>query len=253
MVEGNAVRDRLIEADDVGGALALLTRLPAPPHESRGARAAWAWPLAGAIVGALAAAAAATALALELGPGIAAALALGTQAIVTGALHEDGLADSADGLWGGGTAEKRLAIMKDSRIGTYGALALMFGVLLRWQALSLILTETGPWGTLIAVGALSRWPMAAILYALPPAREGGLSRLVGRTPGATLAAASGMALVVGIVATGWTAFTLAVAVIAVTAFWAALAGRRLGGQTGDICGASQQTAEVAILLTLVAV
>ena len=119
---------------DIPAALRLLTRLPlpgagGPPRPS----AAWAWPLAGLIVGTLAAGIGIAAL--PLGAGIAAACAMGAQAMLTGAMHEDGLADCADGFWGGWTRERRLAIMKDSAIGTYGTMALLITGLIRWSAL----------------------------------------------------------------------------------------------------------------------
>ena len=243
----------LIRRSDPAEALLFLTRLPLPGRiEPRGAPAAWAWPLAGAAVGLVAAAVAWLGLWAGLGPGVAAGLALAAQALATGALHEDGLADSADGLWGGGTPERRLEIMRDSRIGSYGALALVLSVLLRWSALSALLAAGWVWGPLVAVGALSRWPLAALLWALPPAREGGLSRLVGRPGPATLALAGGAAVLVALLAAGAPALGGALAVVAVTLAWGLLVRSRLGGQTGDTCGAAQQLAEIAALLALAA-
>ena len=112
---------------DLRLALGLLTRLPLPstPDMARGAQAAWAWPLAGLAPAALAALAMALGSALGVLPGVAAALGLAVSVMVTGAMHEDGLADTADGLWGGWTPERRLEIMKDSRIGAYGVIALI--------------------------------------------------------------------------------------------------------------------------------
>lgn len=101
------MKDRLSQRwADVQLALALLTRLPLPGQAlpDRGAGAAWAWPLAGVAVGGLAALTAALALAVGLPATVAAALALAVQALATGAMHEDGLADTADGLWGAGPA-----------------------------------------------------------------------------------------------------------------------------------------------------
>ena len=98
--------------------------------QARVAAAAWAWPLAGMAVGLLGAAAGGLVLWLGVAPAAAAAIAIAAQIFATGALHEDGLADSADGLWGGWDKARRLAIMKDSRIGTYGVLALVLVTLL---------------------------------------------------------------------------------------------------------------------------
>ena len=243
----------LVRLSDVAEAVTFLTRFPAPAaHSPRGAAAAWAWPLAGALAGLCGAVATALALWAGFPSGGAAGLALVAQALATGALHEDGLADSADGLWGGGTRERRLEIMRDSRIGSYGALALILSVLLRWSALSAILSSGGAWGALIAAGALSRWPMALMLWALPPARDGGLSRLVGRPRGATVTLAGVVALGLSLLAAGGAALAAALALVVVTVLWTAAVRSRLGGQTGDTCGAAQQLSEVAALLALAA-
>lgn len=241
----------LLRPGDVAESLTFLTRLPLPPPGAhRGARAAWAWPLAGAAAGLCGAVAAALAIWAGQSPGVAAALALGAQALVTGALHEDGLADSADGLWGGATRERRLEIMRDSRIGSFGAMALGLGLLLRWSALAALLSGGLVWGPLLAAGALSRWPMALMLAALPPARPGGLARLVGRPPPATLTLGGALALALALLAAGAAALGAAVAVILVSLLWIGVVRRRLGGQTGDTCGAAQQLAEIAALLAL---
>jgi adenosylcobinamide-GDP ribazoletransferase len=244
--------DERMRPADLAEALSLLTRLPVPAAAPRGAPSAWAWPLVGALVGALAASAAATAAAFGLGPGVAAALALATQAVVTGALHEDGLADCADGFWGGRTPERRLEIMRDSRVGSFGALALVLTVLLRWSALSALVAAGWTWGPLVAAGALSRWPMAWILGALPPARPGGLAAAVGRPGPFTLALGGGAALLAALAAAGGPALGAALAALLAGGAWALLARAKLGGQTGDVCGGAQQVAEVAALLALLA-
>ncbi|MEM6375220.1 MAG: adenosylcobinamide-GDP ribazoletransferase, partial [Pseudomonadota bacterium] len=129
--EPSAPDNALIRLHDLGRAVALLTRCPvpdfllAPGGDRAGAHAAWAYPIAGLIPGALAALFGSLAMFFGLGPAIAALSALGMAAFVTGALHEDGLADCADGFWGGWTPERRLEIMRDSRIGTYGVLTLI--------------------------------------------------------------------------------------------------------------------------------
>ncbi len=243
----------LVRRSDVAEALMFLTRLPNPWRiEPRGAAASWAWPLVGSLVGLLAAVVGSSAMAAGIPAGAAAGLVLAMQVLLTGGLHEDGLADSADGLWGGGAPERRLSIMSDSRIGTYGALALVLSVLIRWSALSAILPTGGAWGPLVAAGALSRWPMIAMLWALPPARKDGLSRLIGRPDGMTLALGGALAFVIALAAAGTTAALAAVVVVVVAAAWAAIVRRRLRGQTGDTCGAAQQLAETACLLALAA-
>ncbi len=160
-------------APDLWTAAALLTRLPLPDHAPRGAASAWAWPLVGAVLGGLAAAAAWLGLWLGLTPGVVAVLVLALGALLTGGLHEDGLSDTADGLFGGWTPERRLEIMKDSRVGSYGVLALVLVTLARWSALATLLAGGSLWA-LVAVGAVSRAPMALIMAALPNARGAGI-------------------------------------------------------------------------------
>lgn len=236
---------------DLGAALGLLTRLPMQGDglqaAQRGAASAWAWPLAGALVGALAALAGGAALAIGLAPGFAAALMLATQAMVTGAMHEDGLADSADGLWGGWDRSRRLEIMKDSHIGSYGVLALLIVLLARWSAL-VALAEAGAWcPVMIAAGALSRVPMAVLMAALPNARGSGLSQSVGRPPVATTILAVAIGLGLGAAAVGILVLPMALIAALPCIALALVARTKIGGQTGDILGASQQLAETAVL------
>ena len=246
--------DALAIPADIAAALGLLTRLPVRVDTTRamarGARAAWAWPLAGVCVNALAGAAASLALWCSLPPGVAALLLIAVQITVTGAMHEDGLADSLDGLWGGWDRARRLAIMKDSQIGTYGVLGLVLTVLLRWLLWSALLAVT-LWPAALAVGALTRVPMVALSQVLPLARDGGLSRSVGRPPAAALALAAGIALLIGGLAVGWIALSIAISLGLVTLAWGLIARAKIGGQTGDILGASQQLAEIAALAVLV--
>src|SRR5215469_1055652 len=134
----NAFRDAW--RDELVAALTFLTRLPlgraradAPPPSL--ADTVWAFPVAGVVIGAIGGIAYAIARGLAL-PALAAALiAVATTALVTGALHEDGLADTADGFGGGATREAKLDIMRDSRVGSYGACALTLSLMLRWSAL----------------------------------------------------------------------------------------------------------------------
>src|SRR5690606_2272058 len=126
-------------ADDIALCLVFFTRLPLP-HFDFGSRtlaqAIWAAPLVGVAVAVAASAVHALASAAGLSPGVAAALALGAAMLTTGCLHEDGLSDVADGFGGGRTRDRKLEIMRDSRIGAYGASALLLSVLIRWSALA---------------------------------------------------------------------------------------------------------------------
>jgi adenosylcobinamide-GDP ribazoletransferase len=240
---------------DIHAGLGLLTRIPVrvdvAAASARGARGAWAWPLVGLIVGFLATLVAALSLWLGMTAGLAAAIALAAQAMLTGALHEDGLADSLDGLWGGHTRERRLAIMKDSRIGTYGVLGLALVLLIRWQALTMLFTTGWFWAALPLVGAVSRWPMVALLEWLPPAKSDGLGQVMGRPGGWTLIGTSAVAVVTALLLGGHVALPLAIVLLCVTALWSATARARVGGHTGDILGAAQHLCETAALLTLV--
>ncbi|MEC7763623.1 MAG: adenosylcobinamide-GDP ribazoletransferase [Pseudomonadota bacterium] len=245
--------DPLATPGDIPAALALLTRLPIPADHARGARAAWAWPLAGAAVGALAALVGGVALWLGLPAPLTAALILTTQIVVTGALHEDGLADVADGFWGGFDTARRLEIMKDSRIGSYGVIALVLSLLARWAALTALIPFGGLFWALVAIGLVSRAPMAVLMAAMPNARGTGLSQTVGRPSQATatlgvILAVLGLFLCLGTDALApilWSAFATLAA--------AAIAKAKIGGQTGDVLGATQQLCEIAALAALAAI
>ena len=237
---------------DLLSAFALLTRLPVPDHRGTGAASAWAWPVVGAVLGAIAAGFASAALALGLTPGVTAAAVLGLLALLTGGLHEDGLSDTADGLFGGWTKERRLEIMKDSRIGSYGMLALMLVTLARWSALATILTLDSPWVALVVAGAISRAPMAGIMAALPNARGSGLSHATGRPSPAVALVAAGLACAAAVMLAGSATLPILGLMALATGLLALSARKRIGGQTGDILGAAQQLAEAAALAVLAA-
>jgi adenosylcobinamide-GDP ribazoletransferase len=235
-------------------ALMLLTRLPvgriamAMPMGA----AFWAYPLAGAVVGLIGGLAAAAVLVVGLPAEAAALAALGATALATGALHEDGLADSADAL-GGHDAPTRLAIMKDSRIGSYGVIALILTLGLR-AVLIVALAEAGAAALiagLVVAGAASRAGLPAMLRHLPPARASGLGQLAaqgGSAAGAGIAAGLGAAALMAL-----PGGPLAAPLVALICLGAGrLARRRLGGVTGDVLGATQVLAEIAILATLAA-
>ncbi|PRX35098.1 cobalamin-5'-phosphate synthase [Meinhardsimonia xiamenensis] len=243
--------------EDIGAALGLLTRLPLPAGladgRARGAAAAWAWPLAGLVVGLIAALAGALALALGLPAGLAAAAALGVQVMVTGAMHEDGLADCADGFWGGWSRERRLEIMRDSRIGSFGVLALVLTVIARWSALAALFAAGSVAAPLLAAAALSRAAMAAIMALLPGARSDGLSASVGRPAARIVWWALGVAALAAVLFTGLSGLLAGGTAAALGAVGvAALARARIGGQTGDVLGAGQQMSELAALAAFAA-
>lgn len=242
------------EWHDILVAFSLLTRLPVPVDHARagarGASAAWAYPLVGLALGALAGALAALALVLGAPAGMAAALALATLAITTGAMHEDGLADFADAM-GGNTVARRLEIMKDSHIGAFGAIALFIALLARWSGIA----NLSGWellAGLASVGAVSRAAMVLAMVALPNARASGLSATTGRPERATVWLALALGLTSAIILTGFSGlFLFAISLVgALPVLW--LAKRTLGGQTGDVLGATQQFSAVFALAALLA-
>src|SRR5260221_6271868 len=127
-------------ATDLKITILFCTRLPlrhsAPIDSGDVARAAWAFPIAGALVGCVGALTYGMAFEVGLPPMTAAALALAATLLVTGCLHEDGLADAADGFGGGQHRERQLGMLRDSRLGTYGACALVMSLVLRWTAVT---------------------------------------------------------------------------------------------------------------------
>lgn len=243
-------------------ALAFLTRLPLgmvqadeplPKAQPTLAEASWAFPLAGLVVGGIGGIAYAIASALAL-PALAAALiAIATTAFVTGALHEDGLADTADGFGGGATREQKLDIMRDSRIGTFGVLALIVCVGLRAAAIADIGTRWHVFAALLAAHALARGVLPAAMHRLDPARDDGLGASAGRPEQNQVLIALAIALVIAVVAVGLRpglSAAIVAGLIAIAIGW--LARRQIGGQTGDVLGAIEQGAETAALLAAAA-
>ena len=213
------------------------------------ARGAWAFPLAGFVVGLIAVVVYAIAHALVLFPWPAAALAIAATLLVTGCLHEDGLADTVDGFGGGDTRERKLDIMRDSRIGTYGVCALAISLLIRTDAIA-SLTDTGlVAAALIAAHSGGRAAMAAVMFFLPPARSDGLSFTAGQPSAARAALAAGIGFLIVLFCLGPAHAVVAVIVVAIViALVAWLSLRQIGGQTGDVLGAVEQVSEIAILL-----
>ncbi len=217
------------------------------------AETVWAFPLVGAGIG-LAAGGALLAAAWAGLPALACAfVALTVSAVLTGALHEDGLADTADGFGGGDSLERKMEIMRDSRIGAYGVLALILGVGLRAALLSGLPAPLAA-AALVAAAALSRAAMPAARFALEPARAEGLGARAGRPGGPAMAAAVVICGLVAVLALdiGTGAAALAGAA-AGAALLAGLAKSQIGGYTGDVLGAIQQASEIGVLTVVVAV
>jgi adenosylcobinamide-GDP ribazoletransferase len=237
-------------------ALAFLTRLPVRPRRPwQGADLAASvamFPLVGLLVGGLGALAYAAATALGLPPLPAAVLALGVLVGATGGLHEDGLADLADGL-GGATRARRLEIMRDPRVGSFGVIALALALAARASALAALTAPAEVGAAMIAAAALSRALLPPLMLILPQARAEGLAAAAGRPHPARVAAAVAIALLIGLLLLPPPVVVIAGAAAALAgAGIALLARRRLGGMTGDVLGAIQQLAEIGFLFGVVA-
>ena len=233
-------------------AAGFLTRLPLPAGEGweadRMARASRYFPAVGALVG-LASGAAWWLAGLFLPGALAAGLALAAMIALTGALHEDGLADCADGLGGGRSREEALSIMRDSRTGSYGVLALVLSLGLRWAALAALAPVAGVLALALA-GGIGRAMMVPATALAAYARPEGVGALVARGAGpGEVGLALGTALVLAVLG-GWAgilALALAAAVAAALLAWMV---RRIGGYTGDGLGAIAQAGEVTVMLVL---
>ncbi len=257
---GRIARDRIA---DVAACLRFFSRLPVrsgdPPPARRFGQIVAMLPVAGLLIGACGALPLAVAAALGLPPTMAAIVATAAGLLATGGLHEDGLADTADGLGGGTSRDRKLAIMRDSRIGTYGVLALTTALLWRVAALGAILDRDGLFAAvlvLLAAAAMSRACALLPLALLPPARDDGLGRGVGALDRGALAICFGLATILGVALPLLGGIGLVHAALAVVLAWLGaggvtrLARSQIGGQTGDIAGACQQAGEAGYWLGL---
>jgi adenosylcobinamide-GDP ribazoletransferase len=251
-------------ADDVARSVAFLSRIHMPQRhfvnfDGRLSRAVRAFPIAGLLIALPAAAVVSIFSAIKADPLFTAFVCVAIQALITGVLHEDGLSDTADGLGGGKNKESALVIMKDSRIGSYGAVALILSFGLRVSALAAVLPQLTPSGAgvmLLAIAALSRTAMVWHWSKLPSARKDG----VAASAGEPLIGAVRMALAIGITATvllmalaGIPLLAIPLALMAFAAVVVAfseIVDGKIGGHTGDTIGATQQLTEIAVLAAL---
>ena len=228
-------------------ALMTLTRLPAgrvrdPVPGMAGA--AWAFPLIGLVVGAFSAIGYALAHAAHLPPAFAALVAIATGLVITGALHEDGLADTADGLGGGRDRARKLAIMRDSHVGSYGVLALILSIAMRGACIAAIASPFIVACALVALAAASRTAIVIALFAMPAARSDGLGQAAADVDLTRCVTACVLGLGALTALTGaWP--IIAIAMTAAGLFIGWIAWRHVGGQTGDVLGAIQQFTEIA--------
>lgn len=239
------------------GAMRFFTRLPVPAwvgHSAEGLnRSARYFPAIGLLVGGLAALV--YVLAAMVWPkSVAILLAMAASIYATGAFHEDGLSDATDGLGGGWDKLRILEIMKDSRVGSYGVVALVLALLGKFTLLLELPSAWLPWA-LVAGHALSRFASTTLLFALDYVREDALSKA---KPLATRLSVGALLVAAGFAGLGLLGLPLlpvvqGLVLAALATFWLARLFRRwLGGYTGDCLGATQQVAELAFYLGLLA-
>ena len=233
-------------------ALQFLTRIPLRLRRAPDLRALPVWfPAAGAVIGLLVGGVGAVAWHLTT-PLVAGALAVTAGLLITGAFHEDGLGDVADGFGGGHTVERRLEIMKDSRHGTYGVAAMAASVAVRVAALG---SMPGPMALLasaVAAHVLARTGAVVLMATAPLARHQGLGVDYGQSTTRRVAIVAGVAgTALATAAVGWWTAPLLVAALVGVALTGALARRKIGGISGDVLGAAEQVAEGLVLVTAV--
>ncbi len=249
-MSGVARLERL--TNDALVALGFYTRLPSwrlvPPDRATDfSNVQWAAPLAGVVIGLLLGALNGAVDAMDVPDLLRGILVVACGILLTGALHEDGLADVADGFGGGADRQRKLAIMKDSLLGSYGTLALIVSFMLRVTAIAALTDPVLAALALVAAHGAARALMPVMLRHLPNARGEGVAHRIGRpSQGAVLAA-----VCIGVTALlplGFPAVPLGLVVLAIAYIAvASLAHRQIGGQTGDVCGTLQQTGEATIL------
>lgn len=230
---------------------------PAPGTESatpqaRLAEAARAFPLAGLVVGLAGGLAYWIAVKIGLSGLLAAFLAVAATAALTGALHEDGWADFADGLGCRGDRIRKLSAMKDSHIGSFGVLALIFATGVKTVAIAQLYTPDRVVTALVAAHVLSRAVLPLAMRSLPLATAQGLAVMAGRPTAQGVYVALGLGFAIAFFAVFLPAAVVAMIVAVVAAaLVGAIAKRQFGGYTGDVLGAIQQVAEIAVLVNLV--
>jgi adenosylcobinamide-GDP ribazoletransferase len=230
----------------------LLTRVPMgtlrdPVPDLPDAR--WAYPLVGLCLGIVAGMIACVGAAVGFNYGITALLVVASCVLLTGGLHEDGMADLADGFGGGHTPARRLEIMRDSRIGSYGVLALGLALALKTQAMFAVFSAGSVFWPLLALATLSRFFMLAVQEYLPPARSDGMGFKAYKRGGWRIWVGLATALVVAI-PLGWSLLAVVAAMALASVALAWQAKRLIGGQTGDVLGAAQLAADCAGWLAL---
>lgn len=235
-------------------ALSFFTRLPVPKRlqpELTLADSAWAFPLVGAVTGLLGGLVFIALLAVGVTHNIAAWMTLAFLILLTGGLHEDGLADMADGLAYARSREEKLSIMRDSRIGSYGVIALVVMLAIRAQAMAMFLGNVHTLLAFAAAGACSRAVLAALMYARASARSDGLAARAGKPAMASVVIALLIGFLLLLCAAPVGKCLGVVLVLAGLGIGIAHVARsHFGGITGDVLGALQQVSEATVLVLL---
>jgi adenosylcobinamide-GDP ribazoletransferase len=245
----SAIRPIRRLGEEVATAFQFLTRIPTPPMTFEATslpRAAKFFPLVGLAVGG-GAVLVQRVLLLHLNRSLIALVLLAYLMLITGCLHEDGLADAADGFGGGWNKNQMLAILKDSRIGSYGAAALVMSLLARCLLLGSLPMEHFA-AYVVSAHVLCRWSTLPLSYFLPPAREqeGQGARIAKLTSLATLIFGSAFSFAVVVFALRWSAVAPLLAALVTVALSGWFYWRRINGVTGDCFGATNQLTEIAV-------
>jgi adenosylcobinamide-GDP ribazoletransferase len=233
-----------------GAAITLLTRIPigSADWDRDDVNRSVKWiPVVGGLIG-LVVAAAFSGLTSVMPATVGAALAVTVGVLITGAFHEDGLADTVDGFGGGSDRDDKLRIMKDPVHGTYGALALVFSVVVRVTALA-TLGAGSAFALLPAVHAISRGSAIGLMAALPPASAEGLGA-AHFDPGLRRRVVTGVLLsfLIGLVTLGWWLVPFALLSWLGAVVIGLFAHRQISGFTGDVLGAAQQVSEISLFV-----
>ena len=239
------------EWSDLKIAISLLSRIPlhneAQHLISRGPNHLWAFPIVGTLIGFICCCLGYIGLLLQLNNLAVGFLIVMGAVITTGAMHYDGLADTLDGLWGGWSADQRLDIMKDSHIGVYGVIGLVLSAGLQAALYGQIIQQS-IW-PIIGIMTISRAVMVPVMGFLENSRSSGLSSQVGKPKLQTIILAMTLGITIALLTDAWAAIGGAI-----LATWTIgkIAKNKIGGQTGDILGATQQLSEVSALICVAA-
>lgn len=241
-----------IIVDDLRAAFMLLTRLPVWSAKDGGApnlsRSAWAYPLVGTLVGSIGGATLLASEAIGINIAVSVLIMMTAMTLATGAFHEDGLADTVDGIGGGWTKERKLEIMRDSRIGTYGTVALLLSLGIRAAALVSIGDAVLIILASVMAATVSRAGIVILLFVMAPARSDGMGTVAENPPVLSVVVALFFAILTTQIIPHGIMASIAGGVGLFVVF--CLGKKHLDGYTGDLLGAGQQISEIFILVSL---